>query len=338
MRSLGWRVAPDSAELAHRSLRAAGVLRSEADVVRSEQFVVFPVRSPPDPPPEVGELVEEEFPERAAPEQNYRDLLSLPPAEAAELPRSFDIVGDVVVVRIPPALVHRSEEIGGALLRFVPGARVVARDEGVHGPERRRTLVRVAGSGEFRTVHRENGLSLEVDLGRAYFSPRLAREHARVAAAVRPNETVFDLCCGVGPFALTIARDGRARRVLAVDSNPAAIELLEASADRAGLGGRIEAVARPIEELLPTAGVADRVVLNLPHEGIKYASQVGTTVAPGGTLHYYEVTERSDRPGRPDALARAFGPSARFGVVQERVVHAYSPTSDLVAYDLLRSE
>lgn len=331
-----WRVGRSDAEAVRRELKEGDWLSDDREVRRTEEFVLFPVRSPPDPPPTSGTLVEADLDDRTAPARTYRDLIDVPAAEAALLPRSFDIVGDIVLVRIPPELLPRAGAIGEALLRFVPGARLVARDEGVHGPERRRTLVRLAGEGPFRTRHRENGLELEVDVARAYFSPRLGREHARIAALVRPGETVFDLFCGVGPFALTIARAGRARRTFAVDSNPAAIELLEATAGRARLADRVTPVLAPVEEFLPSAGVADRVVMNLPHGGIKYVAQVGTVVAPGGDLHYYEVTERADVPGRPAALVALLAGTARFTVTGGRVVHPYSPSSDLRAYTLHR--
>ena len=38
---------------------------------------------------------------RAIPAHTYRDLLDVPAEEEALLPRSFDIVGDIVLVRIP---------------------------------------------------------------------------------------------------------------------------------------------------------------------------------------------------------------------------------------------
>jgi len=337
MRSAGWRVARSEAERVRRDLRERGCLRPDLAVVRTDEFVTFPITSGPlDPLPDGGVAVEAEFePHGRMSVRNYRDLLDWAPEDVRRLPRSYDVVGDVVLVRIPRELLDRSEAIGRALLAFVPGARVVARDEGVHGTARRRRLVRLAGEGGFRTRHRENGLDLEVDLERAYFSPRLGGEHARVAAEVRPGETVFDLCCGIGPFSLAIARDGRASAIVAVDSNPDAIELLEANQGRLRLAGRIRAVVGDVGAFVAASGVAQRVVLNLPHEGIKYLTSVGKSVAPGGVLHYYEVTERSAAGHRPHDLLVELGTDG-WSLAGCRIVHPYSPRSDLVAYTLAR--
>ncbi|HEY6237586.1 MAG TPA: methyltransferase domain-containing protein [Thermoplasmata archaeon] len=338
MRSAGWRVARSEAERVRRDLRERGSLRVDLEVQRTEEFVTFPLLGPPiEPLPSDGVLVEAEFaPSGRTPTRNYRDLLDWGPEAVRRLPRSYDVVGDVVLVRIPVELLDRSEEIGRALLAFVPGARVVGRDEGVRGTARRRQLVPIAGAGGFRTRHRENGLDLQVDLERAYFSPRLGREHSRVAELVRPEERVLDLCCGVGPFALTIARDGRAREVVAVDSNPEAIELLESNLGRLHPRRPVRAIVADVAEFVATSGVADRVVLNLPHEGIKYLTSVGKSVAPAGVLHYYEVTERSASDRRPEELLRELDPGG-WALAERHVVHPYSPRSDLVEYALSRA-
>ncbi|MCI4355264.1 MAG: methyltransferase domain-containing protein, partial [Thermoplasmata archaeon] len=301
MRSSGWRVPSAEAERVRRELRERGILREDLGVAHDGDHVIFPVRAAPEAPADLpGSSVTVEFeprPERGP--RSYRDLLSLPPELSTLLPRAFDVVGEVVLIRLPDELLPRSEEIGRALLEFVPSARLVVRDEGVHGWQRTRTLVRLAGDGPARTIHRENGLALEVDLETAYFSPRLGREHALVAGAVRDGESVLDLCAGIGPFSLAIASLGRAREIVAVDANPAAIELLESNRHRLGFDRRIRAVCADLEEFLPSAGVADRVVFNLPREGIKYLTSVGKSVSPAGTLHYYEMTDRGRAAERP---------------------------------------
>jgi tRNA (guanine37-N1)-methyltransferase len=338
MRAPALVVPREHAEAARRDLRRAGTLRSDLRVLRSDHEVVFPLASAPTTLPAYARVEEREFEvldsERPA---SYRDLVDLPDDLRTLLPRAFDVVGDIALIRLPEELAPHAEVVGRALLEFVPGARIVGWDRGVRGVERRRELVRLAGTGSWAARHRENGLEFEVDLERAYFSPRLAGEHARVASAVHPGETVFDLCCGIGPFALTIARDGRAGRVVAVDSNPDAIELLRRNARRMGLFARVDARAESLESFLPSGGISSRAILNLPLEGIKYAPSVAATVERGGTLHYYEITDRASRATRPGELARALSRAgAPWRAAEAREVHPYSPRSDLVAYTFRR--
>ncbi len=324
-------------EAARRALADAGFLRSDLEIVRGEETLVFPLAEGAPSTLPWGRVVEREFPPIAAPPpSDYRDLLSVRPEERAAYPRSFDVIGDVVLVRLADSLETQKGAIGEALLRFVPGARLVGLDRGVHGTERRRTVERLAGAGGWRTRHRENGLEIDVDVERAYFSPRLAREHERVASEIRVGDRVHDLCCGVGPFSLTIARDGRAARVTAVDSNPAAIELLRASMRRVPHGDRIEPVEARIESFVPTAEPRERVILNLPLEGIKYLPSVARTVAPGGRLYYYEVASRTDIERRSEEIVASLGTSGAWTVAERRTVHPYSPSSDLTAFVLER--
>jgi tRNA (guanine37-N1)-methyltransferase len=326
-------------EEVRRDLVDSGLLRSDLEIRHEGDFLVLPLlEGPAGVPRSWGEVVEREFRESARKgPTRYSDILPWPDSEKEALPRAFDIVGDIVLVRLPDQLEARKGAVGQALLEFVPGARLVGLDHGVHGPERRREVERIAGTGPWRTRHKENGVELEVDVERAYFSPRLAREHARVAEDVRAGDRVYDLCCGVGPFSVTIARLGRAASVTAVDANPDAIRLLRDTLSRHPYGSRVTPVMARMEEFLPTAPPVERVAMNLPHEGIKYLSSVARTVAPGGRLYYYEVVSRTELARRGVALVNSLEPVGEFAVVAERVVHPYSPTSDLVAFVVERS-
>lgn len=325
-------------ETRRRALLTGGLLRTDLSILREGDRIALPIVDGRVIPEDWGEDAVREFePARPSGPSDYRELLRGPAAGSGRLPRSFDVVGDIVLVRIPSGLEDQAREIGAALLRFVPGARLVGSDLGVHGPERRRSIKPLAGTGGWRTRHRENGLEIEVDLERAYFSPRLAREHARVAKTIAVGDRVYDLCCGVGPFALTIARDGRAARVTAVDSNPHALDLLRATLRRHPFGGRIVAVEARIEEFVPSAEPVERVVLNLPHEGIKYLPSVARAVVRSGRLYYYEVTPRTELERRGETLLQSLDRPEHWTVVEHHVVHPYSPASDLVAFDFERS-
>jgi tRNA (guanine37-N1)-methyltransferase len=301
-------------------------------------MIVLPITSAPKPPVPGGDVTERDFAPRSerAP-RTYRDLLELPPELRRKLPRAFDVIGDVVLVRIPPELERQAPRIGAALLAFVPGARRVGWDRGVEGPLRRRTIEPLAGTGTWRTRHRENGVEFVVDPEVAYFSPRLAREHALVADRVRAGDRVLDLCCGVGPFALTIARSGRARSIVAVDANPEAIALLRENAVHLGVVDRVRAVEARIETFLTETETADFLVYNLPHEGIKYLPSVSEAVAPGGSLQYYEVVPRAAVRMRAEELVNGLPRPAEWCLRSWRRVHPYSPLSDLIAFTLERS-
>jgi tRNA (guanine37-N1)-methyltransferase len=325
-------------ETTRQLLLRDGLLRTDVGILREGDRLALPLLDGVEIPGGLGEVVVREWqPLASAGPTDYRDLLDWSPEETRLLPRSFDVVGDVVLIRIPEELEPRAPEIGAALLEFVPGARIVGEDRGVHGPDRRRSLAKIAGDGSWRTRHRENNIEIEVDLERAYFSPRLAREHAEVARAVEDGDRVYDLCCGVGPFALTIARDGRASAVTALDSNPEAIALLRASIARQKLATRVTPVEAPVEGFTPAAEPVERVILNLPHEGIKYLPSVARTVARRGRLYYYEVTPRTEIERRGEAIVRMLGTPDSWSVVDQHVVHPYSPKSDLIAFVLERS-
>ena len=158
-----------------------------------------------------------------------------------------------------------------------------------------------------------------------------------MAAEVRPGESVYDLCCGVGPFSVTFARDGRARRVIAVDANPEAISLLRSTLGRYPFGPTVTPTEARVEAFAASAEPVDRIVLNLPREGIKYAALVAPLLTPGGSLHYYEVVPRDEVARRGAVVGRTLASVDLVSAGPVRVVHPYSPSSDLVAVTVART-
>ena len=121
--------------------------------------------------------------------------------------RSYDIVGDIIVTKIPEESKGREGEVGRALLDANPKARLVLQVVGgTERTTRTRDFRRIAGTGPTSTVHREHGASYFVDLSRAFFSPRLSHERRRISRAVDDGERILNCFSGVGSFSLMIAR------------------------------------------------------------------------------------------------------------------------------------
>jgi tRNA (guanine37-N1)-methyltransferase len=244
-------------------------------------------------------------------------------------PRAFDTIGDIAIAKVPPALWERRAEVGEALRRFT-GARAAFHDRGVRDPYRTRDLERIAGEGGSLTQVRENGVGLWVDPARAYYSPRLAAERARVAQQCRPGEVVVDLFGGVAPFGVQLARRGA--DVHTVDLNPAATELARRNAALNRVALHVHTGdARGIAGL-PTA---DRVIMNLPHGARGFLDVAASLLRPRAVLHYHEMVA----PAQAEARARdleetlaALGWPCR--VRTRRTVRNYSPQEEHMVFDL----
>lgn len=337
------------AEATRRRLIELGVLRTDLEVARDGQSILFPVADSCGPRLNVERWDFEARERRAA---HYADLLPWPPAWQLRAPVAFEQVGDIVVVKVPRDLVEaaaaapegtglRGRDVAGDVgeaLRAFHKARAAFADGGVQGEFRTRTLTRIAGTGEALTRHGENGVQLWVDLGRAYFSPRLAHERAREAALVMPGEHVVDLFAGVAPFAVQAAKAGAT--VDAVDLNPEATALAvrNAADNRVSPSVRVHTGdARAVARALAATGrLADRVAMNLPHGAKHFLDAAAVVAKPTATLHYHEIlapTEVAQRGAEVEHALAALGWRGRVRLT--RVVRNYSPQEAHVVFDLV---
>ncbi|MDR7556131.1 MAG: 23S rRNA (uracil(1939)-C(5))-methyltransferase RlmD [Armatimonadota bacterium] len=107
-------------------------------------------------------------------------------------------------------------------------------------------------------------------------------EYVVARAAPRPGHRVFDLYCGVGTFALALARAGAT--VAGVEAVPAAVEAARANAALNGLAGldvRTGDVRLVLPDLTAAYGPPDVVVLDPPRSGAggKVMRKIGRTRA-----------------------------------------------------------
>ena len=71
---------------------------------------------------------------------------------------------------------------------------VIAPISDVEGEFRTRRFRHVAGEVRTTTTHKEHGLRYQVDLQRAYFTPRLGTERLRIARLVGPGNMWSWIC------------------------------------------------------------------------------------------------------------------------------------------------
>lgn len=240
------------------------------------------------------------FTEKRAPTQTLQQVLDnkLPPHLLASLPQAFDIVGDIIIIEIPPELTAHQLLIGEALLKIHRNIKTVLAKAGdVSGVYRIREYSHIAGENKTRTIHREFGCQYYVDVAKAYFSPRLSHEHVRVALQVQTGEIVADLFAGVGPFAVLIGKRQPEAKVYAVDLNPDAVELLKLNVKINRLEKRVSVICADAREVAQTKlkGSSDRVIMNLPETAIDFVDAACNAIKPeGGIVHFYSFVRSPD--------------------------------------------
>jgi tRNA (guanine37-N1)-methyltransferase len=240
------------------------------------------------------------FSEKQLPPETLTQALKdgLPRELLDKIPQAFDIIGDIVVIDIPPQLKAYQSLIGEAILKTQKNVTTVLAKAGdISGIFRVRDYECIAGENKTKTIHKEFGCQYHVDIAKAYFSPRLSHEHERVAALVQDDETVVDLFAGVGPFSVLIGKRNPMAKVYAVDLNPDAVELLYLNARVNKVENNVFPILADAREIAATKlkGSADRVIMNLPETSIDFVDAACNAIKPhGGVAHFYGFVRSPD--------------------------------------------
>lgn len=215
----------------------------------------------------------------------------LEPRELNVLYKSYDIIGDIAIIRVHEILKSKAHFIAEAIMRTHKRVKtVLLQTSPVHGEFRLRKLQRIAGENKTETVHKEFGCLFKVDLEQVYFSPRLSYERRRVAELANPREVVVNLFAGVGCFSIIMAKFSKVDKVYSVDINPVAVRYMQENVLLNKVVGRVIPILGDAKEVAEKQlrGVADRVLMPLPEKAYEYLDQALVALKPsGGYIHYY---------------------------------------------------
>jgi tRNA (guanine37-N1)-methyltransferase len=293
-----------------------------------------------------GELVviEAEFKEFEILPKNLQEAVrgQLPSDLLTDLPRSFDVIGDIAVIELPDRLNSFSSVIGKGILRLNPRLRLVLKKSGdVSGEFRTRTFERIEGQGGTETLYHEFGCDYRLDVATVYFNPRLSHERKRVAEQVTNGEHVVDMFAGVGPYSILIAKTRSHSTVHSIDINPEAIKYLGENALLNKVADRVIPIQGDARLLAMgnLRGIADRVIMNLPSDSINFIDAANQLLKKeGGAVNYYAFTSRNEDLGKVKdefriAVERAGRRVQSF--TYERAIREVAPNRVQIALDVI---
>jgi tRNA (guanine37-N1)-methyltransferase len=265
------------------------------------------------------------------------------PEELSHVYSSYDIVGDIAIIRLTDVSKKSAKRIADAVMSVHGNVKTVLSQIGaVVGDFRLRKLSYVAGENKAITVHRESGCIFSVDLNACYFSPRLSHERMRAASLVQADETVVNMFAGVGCFSIIIAKHVNTAKVYSIDINSVAIQFMTENV-------RLNRVYEKVIPMLGDAkriienqlgGYADHVLLPLPEKALEYLPHAVSALKPSGGwihIHTFEHATKTENPAekaKQKVKEALDGIGAGFEVPRARVVRSIGPNWWQLAIDV----
>ena len=216
------------------------------------------------------------------------------------LPRGFQSIGKVMILKLNPALLKSKDIIANKCMELLPSTKSVYLNKGkIEGTFRKPNNIEyIAGENNSLVIHKEHDVLYSFDFTKIMFSQGNLSERKYLATLVKDGEIIVDMFAGIGYFSLSIGKHSKPNRIYSIELNPEAYNYL------------VENVKlNHLEEVIfPINGDCKKEVVKLSHSGIKaHRVIMGVFPAPknyikealllvrdeGTTYHYEGVIEKS---------------------------------------------
>ncbi|KAJ8732258.1 hypothetical protein PYW08_014988 [Mythimna loreyi] len=141
----------------------------------------------------------------------------------------FSQIGHIIHLNLRDHLLEYRPLIGQVLVDKIKTCRtVVNKSNSIDNTYRNFSMELIGGDDDFFVTVKENLCTFQFDFSKVYWNPRLGKEHERILSYLKPGDVLFDVFCGVGPFAVPAAK--RKTKVFANDLNPDSFKWLNHNA------------------------------------------------------------------------------------------------------------
>lgn len=254
----------------------------------------------------------------------------------------IEIIGDIAIIRKPPELlIETFVPLGEEIIRRLPYVKSVwLAVTSVRTQYRVRKHVFLAGENRSTTTYREHGCVFKVDINSVYVSPALNYEHKRIADLVRPGEFIINMFAGAGLFSIIIAKRAKPRKIISIDINPRAYELMRENIVLNGVEEVVEArlgdAAQIVREFVD---MADRVLMPLPEYSRTYLPDAILALKDCGVIHAYDFVSAEEEEEALLKGTKIFNEelrkhSTRYEFLYKRVVRSVGPRYYQVVFDM----
>ncbi|MBU3904588.1 MAG: class I SAM-dependent methyltransferase family protein [Nanoarchaeota archaeon] len=252
---------------------------------------------------------------------NLKD--NIPSQDLRLAPRSYFILGKILIVKLKPELYKHRKKIGKAILEILPYIETVVLERSIDGVKRKPKMEVIAGSKNTETIHKEHGAKFFLDVTKVMWSKGNKMEKEIMIKSVKSSEIVVDMFAGIGYFSILLAK--KAKKVYSIDLNPDAIKYLKRNSFLNKVENKIEILegdCRDFASLLENT--ANRIVMGHLYDTENFLPSALKIAKKGAIIHFH----RNVRDGEEIKFPK------QVKVLRTRKVKSYSPNVWHMVYDL----
>ena len=202
------------------------------------------------------------------------------------VPNSFDIIGNIAVISIPPGLDNYKAQIAQAIISKHGNISTVLNKVSMLEGEGRVGRYEILSGTTTRTEHREYGFRYRLDVNEVFFNPHLSYERFRVASQIRGYEQILVPFCGVGPYVVPAASKGE--HVVAVENNQKACKWLAENVKLNRVDMNVSIIYGDASHIPNMVRCSfHRAVLPIPYGMDHFLYEISGLVEQGGIVHFY---------------------------------------------------
>ncbi|MFH0929422.1 MAG: class I SAM-dependent methyltransferase family protein [Candidatus Aenigmatarchaeota archaeon] len=250
------------------------------------------------------------------------------------LPGGYQIIGDIMIVKLDRMLVKQRKLIGKAIIKIFPNVRTICLFKKLGPVTRKPDLEVIAGCCSTLTLHKEHGCQFLIDVSASMWSKGNKNERKRMIEIAKTGETIVDMFAGIGYFSIFLAKYSRPKRLYAIDINPKAVEFLRKNAFLNKVESKIEILegdCRKLSKLLENT--ADRIVMGYLFDTEKFLPHAFRIAKKRCTIHFHRNAKNPDKI--IDKLEKiAEKNKVKLKVLRTVNVKSYSPGTCHYVFDL----
>jgi tRNA wybutosine-synthesizing protein 2 len=258
------------------------------------------------------------------------------------LPRGFQTLGKVMILKLHPDLIKHKEAIARKSMELLPAIESVYLNKGIIKGDFRtpENIEYLAGKENSIVIHKEHGVSYKFDFTRIMFSQGNLAERKYLATLVKDGEVVVDMFAGIGYFSLPIAKIANPRKIYSIELNPFSFKFLSENIKLNRLEDKITPVNGDCKEevlKLSESGVrADRVIMGVFPAPKEYIREALTLIKETGTYYHYEgVVDKNNYLSLYQEFEEVVEDNhMRSKLVDKRFVKSYGPNLYHVVLDI----